>query len=186
MPFRRCRQEDPFTARIRKVYGCNALRAPRSGIQPTDVLAVRKRHVERRGGLLPILERENAIELPPITSGPVSGMQGTRSAEVNAGFGVDLTATLLHSLGVPAPGASATANLWNGASAMAFEVRDVLQHEVDVGELGKALTGAAGVERLTCGGDILQRTKGADAGDDADADEQAILRPQFDSRRSSA
>jgi hypothetical protein len=67
-------------------------------------------------------------------------MSGSQSADVDVGLGVELAATFLQALGVAVPGAEAAATLWKNASAMSFEVRDVAQHEVDVGELGEALT----------------------------------------------
>ena len=143
MPFRLCPREDPFTSRVREVYRCNTVQAPRSGIAPTDVIAARKRRAERRGGLLALLEREAPIELPAIKCNSVTEMAGTRSAEVDVGLGIELTATFLHALGLPLPGASATATLWKGATGMSFEVRDVEQHEIDVAALGEALVGSS-------------------------------------------
>jgi hypothetical protein len=106
------------------------------------VVAARKRRVERRGGLLTMLEREKPIELPATKRNSVTEMAGTRSADVDVGLGIELTATFLHALGLPLPGAQATATLWKGATGISFEVRDVEQREVDVGELGEALVGS--------------------------------------------
>lgn len=142
MPFRLCSHEDPFTSRVREIYRCNTVRAPRSGIDPTDVLAARKRRAERRGSLLTMLEREQPIELPAIKRSHATEMAGTQSADIEVGIGIDLTATFLHALGIPLLGAEATATLWKGATTMSFEVRDAEQHEVDVGELGEALIGS--------------------------------------------
>jgi hypothetical protein len=142
MPFRMCPREDPFTSRVRRTYRCNIVQAPRSDIRPTDVIAARSRRAERRGGLLTMLERKEPIELPAIRRHSVTEMAGTRSADVDVGLGIELTATFLHALGIPLPGAHATATLWQGATGMSFEVRDVEQHDVDVGELGDALVGS--------------------------------------------
>jgi hypothetical protein len=42
---------------------------------------------------------------------------------------------------VPVPGVDVTASLWKGASGFTFEVGDVMENQVDVARLGRALMG---------------------------------------------
>lgn len=62
-------------------------------------------------------------------------------AEVRAKLGLDLSAKFLSALGLPVPGADLTATLWKGASTFTFEVRDVMDNQVDLAQLGQAING---------------------------------------------
>lgn len=141
MSFFSCpRQDDPFTRQVRDLYDANVVRAPRAGIDPLSTLAVRDRKVEPRGQLQYLLEGEPP-KLPPVTSASTAGLSSVRSTAVDAKLGVSLSAAFLAALGVPVPGAEVSASLWQGASGFTFEVRDVIQHQVDIAALGRALKG---------------------------------------------
>jgi hypothetical protein len=140
MSFRRCQHDDPFTQQVRRLYAANVVRAPRAGLEPLDVLAVRKRQVEPRGRLEGFLA--NDVQLPTPRSDAAADMDGVRSTKVDLELGLTLTATFLHALGVPMPGARLDAAMWKGSRSLQFEVKDVEQHQVDLGQLGKVLTGA--------------------------------------------
>jgi hypothetical protein len=141
MGFRPCvTRDDPFTRRVRETYGANVVSAPRAGIEPLDTLAVRKRRVEQRGSLGAMLD-DGEVAWPAPQSAPAAALSGVRSAEVDVELGLSLSAKFLAALGVPAPGADVTASLWNGASGFTFEVKDVVEHQVDVAVLGRALQG---------------------------------------------
>jgi hypothetical protein len=141
MSFFSCpRQDDPFTRQVRDTYGANVVSAPRSGIDPLSTLAVRGRKVEPRGQLKYMLEGR-ALTLPSVTSAPTAELSGVRSATVDVGLGLSLSAKFLAALGVPVPGAEVSASLWEGASKFTFEVRDVIEHQVDIGALGQKLKG---------------------------------------------
>ena len=133
-------QQDPFTRRVREIYRANVVRAPRTGIEPLDALAVRKTVVQARGRLATMIDGDRP-DLPVPGQDEVAALSGERSTAVDVGLGVDLTAGFFAALGVPVPSANATASLWQGAARMRFEVRDVTQHQVDVSELGRALNG---------------------------------------------
>ncbi len=141
MGFRKCRHDDPFTRRVRELYKANVVGAPRAGIDPLDVLAVRKRRVEPRGRLISFISDGNAIDWPLVTSHVTAGMSGLRSASLDVELGLTLTATFLNALGVPLPGAELNTSLWKGTSSLDFEVRDVEERQVDVGYLGRAVSG---------------------------------------------
>jgi hypothetical protein len=139
--FWRCAREDPFTRKIRDVYRANVVRAPRTGIAPLDVLVVaRDRRVGARGRLGQVLEGEPP-DLPLPISADVADLRGQRSTALDLSVGADLAATFLSALGIPVPGASLVAGLWDGASRISFEVREVTESRVDIGELGSALNG---------------------------------------------
>ncbi|MBZ5740289.1 gasdermin [Nocardioides mangrovi] len=140
MGFRACaRKDDPFTTKVRDTYGANVVAAPRAGIEPLETLAVQDDRTEPRGHLRHLLDGEG--DLPAITSAAAVGLAGTRSAEVGAKLGAELSAKFLTALGVPVPGASVEATLWHGASGFTFEVRDVVEHQVDLAALGQAING---------------------------------------------
>lgn len=139
MGFWRCAREDPFTRKIRDIYRANVVRAPRTGIAPLDVLAVaRNRRVEARGRLSDVLEGEPP-DLPLPISADVADLAGQRSTALDLSVGADLTATFLAALGIPVPGASLVASVWDGVSRISFEVRGVTESRVDIGKLGSAL-----------------------------------------------
>lgn len=141
MSFFSCpRQDDPFTRRVRDTYGANVVSAPRAGIDPLSTLAVRGRKVEPRGELKYMLDGEPPT-LPQVTSAPTAALSGVRSTAVDVKLGLSLSATFLTALGVPAPGAEVSASVWEGISGFTFEVRDVVEHQVDIGALGQALKG---------------------------------------------
>ncbi|UQX88096.1 hypothetical protein M6D93_17645 [Jatrophihabitans telluris] len=143
MGFRACRHEDPFTRRVRDLYGANVVAAPRTGIDPLRVLAVRNRRVQDRGLLPAFLTSPQELTLPPVQTQQVAGLQGTRSAGLDVEGGLALTGTFLQALGLPIPGGELKTSLWKGATSVEFEVREVRQHQVDVGALGAAVTGLA-------------------------------------------
>jgi hypothetical protein len=141
MAFRACpRKDDPFERKVRETYGANVVGAPRAGIEPLTTVARQDDRVEPRGHLRHILEGDGP-DLPEVTPSPAAAMSGTRSAEVKAKLGFDLSANFLSALGVPVPGADLTATLWEGASTFTFEVRDVIDNQVDLAELGQAING---------------------------------------------
>ena len=140
MSFLSCpKQDDPFTKQVRDTYRANVVSAPRAGIDPLSALAVRGRKVEPRGQLRYLLE--GPVRLPAATSDPVAGLAGVRSAAVDLNLGLGLSAKFLAALGIPVPGAEVSASLWEGATGFSFEVRDVMQHEIDIGDLGRRLQG---------------------------------------------
>jgi hypothetical protein len=142
MGFWRCDREDPFTRKVRDVYHANVVRAPRTGIEPLDVLAVApNRRVEARGRLATVLAGDPP-KLPRPTSGLVADLRGQHSAALDVSVGADLTATFLAALGLPSPGANVTAALWKGARKLSFEVRDVTENKVDIAKLGSVLDGS--------------------------------------------
>jgi hypothetical protein len=96
--------------------------------------------VEPRGHLKYYFEGEPPA-LPAIASFPVASLTGTRSAELKASLGLDLSANFLTALGLPVPGARLAATLWDGAAKFSFVVRDVTENLVDLAELGKAIDG---------------------------------------------
>lgn len=141
MAFRACpRKDDPFERRVRETYGANVVGAPRAGIDPLTTVARQDDRVEPRGHLRYILEGDPP-EFPPVTSSPAAAMSGARSAEVKAKLGLDLSAKFLSALGLPVPGADLTATLWEGAATFTFEVRDVMDNQVDLAHLGQAING---------------------------------------------
>jgi hypothetical protein len=141
MGFRPCvDQQDPFTRKVRDLYRANVVSAPRTGIDPLDVLTVRKSDVQARGRLATMVGGDEP-DLPRPVKGEVAALRGERSTAVDVGLGVELTAKFFAALGVPLPSAKATASLWEGAHQMRFEVRDVEQHEVDLFAVGQALAG---------------------------------------------
>jgi hypothetical protein len=141
MAFRACpRKDDPFERKVRETYGANVVGAPRAGIDPLTTVAKQDDRVEPRGHLRYILEGDEPA-FPPVTSFPAAAMSGTRSAEVKAKLGLDLSAKFLSALGLPVPGAEVTTTLWQGASVFTFEVRDVLDNQVDLAQLGQAING---------------------------------------------
>jgi len=141
MAFRACpRRDDPFEQKVRETYGANVVGAPRAGIDPLITVAKQDDRVEPRGHLRYLFEGDPP-ELPAVTSSPAAAMSGTRSADVKAKLGFDLSATFLSALGLPVPGASLAATLWEGASTFSFEVRDVMDNQVDLVELGQAIRG---------------------------------------------
>jgi len=140
MAFRPCSQEDPFTRRVRETYRANVVAAPRAGLDPLETLAVRKRHVEPRGSLVAMLD-DAEVQLPDVGVSPAAALSGVRSASVDLDLGLSLSARFLAALGVPVPGAEATASLWKGATGFTFEVEDVEERSVDVAVLGRSLQG---------------------------------------------
>jgi hypothetical protein len=141
MAFSQCNRVDPFTSRVRTLYGANVLRVPRNGIDPLEVLAVRKRRVETRGRLTGLLDGAGGPELPQPTAYPVADLNGLRSAGLDVELGLKFTASFLSVIGVPVPGAELNTSLWAGTRSIDFEVREVSELRVDLGLLGKALTG---------------------------------------------
>jgi len=142
MGFRPCMtRDDPFTRQVRQTYRAGVVLAPRTGIEPLDALAVDKnRRVQQRGRLANLIAGEVPV-LPQPTSEEVAGLGGLRSAAVDVGIGAELSANFLAALGVPLPSASLETSLWEGASKLMFEVREVTQHEVDISQLGRELEG---------------------------------------------
>lgn len=132
-------REDPFTRRVREVYRANVVVAPRAGIDPLDTLAVRSRSVSARGALTHLID--GAVNLPQPEATPTAGLSGTRSTSVDLKLGLDLTAKFLTALGVPVPGAEVSASLWQGATRLNFHVEQVIEHLVDIAELGSAMRG---------------------------------------------
>lgn len=139
MGFWRCEREDAFTRKVREVYRANVIRAPRTGIEPLDVLAVsRTRRVEPRGRLAGILA--GAVpDLPRPASAEAADLRGQRSAMLDLSIGAELTSTFLAALGLPIPSAEVVTTLWDGAGTLSFEVRGVTEQRVDVFQLGSAL-----------------------------------------------
>jgi hypothetical protein len=141
MAFRACpRGGDPFEKKVRETYGANVVGAPRAGIDPLTTVAKQDDRVEPRGHLRYVLEGDPP-EFPPVTSSPAAAMSGTRSADVKAKLGLEMSAKFLSALGLPVPGAELTATLWQGASAFSFEVRDVMDNQIDLAQLGQAING---------------------------------------------
>jgi hypothetical protein len=139
MGFRACaRGADPFEKRVRESYGANVVGTPRAGIEPLLTVARQDDRVEPRGHLRHFFGGD-PVELPAVTSAPAAGLSGTRSAEVKAGLGLDLSAGFLGALGLPIPGAQLSATVWDGATSFTFEVRDVLENQVDLAALAKAI-----------------------------------------------
>lgn len=132
-------RDDPFTRKVRELYRANVVAAPRAGIDPLDTLAVRNRSVNVRGALVHMLD--GRAELPEPEATRAAGMSGTRSTSVDLKLGLDLTAKFLTALGVPVPGAEVTASLWKGATRLDFHVEDVVENQVDIAQLGRALHG---------------------------------------------
>lgn len=112
---------------------------PRAGIDPLSALAVRGRKVEPRGQLRNLLE--GPVRLPSVTSARAAELAAVRSDAVDVTLGLSLSAKSLAALGVPVPGAGVAASLWDGAPGFSFEVRDVMEHQIDLGELGQRLQG---------------------------------------------
>jgi hypothetical protein len=140
MSFLSCpRQDDPFTRQVRDTYRANVVGAPRADIHPLDALAVQGRKVDLRGQLRYLIDGPG--RLPSATSAPAAALAGVRSTSVDVKVGLSLSAKFLAALGVPIPGAGISASLWQGASGFSFEVRDVEEHQVDLGELGQRLQG---------------------------------------------
>ena len=139
MAFLDCNREDPFTKRVRKLYGANVIHAPRAGIDPLDVVARKDEHVEIRGELGPLVVGTEPLVLPPITNAVATDIAGINTAQVNG----QLAARLLQGLGLPIPGASLDLSLWKGASRFSFDVRDVRERRIDIGALGQALRGCS-------------------------------------------
>jgi hypothetical protein len=103
MAFRACpRKDDPFERRVRETYGANVVRAPREGIDPLTTVARQDDRWSPRGHLRYVLDGAPP-EFPPVISSPAAAMSGTRSAEVNAKLGLDLSAKFLSALGLPVP-----------------------------------------------------------------------------------
>ena len=144
-------QQDPFTRKVRATYRANVVRAPRTGIQPLDALAVRKTVVQPRGRLAVMIDGE-PVELPKSHQDKVAALSGELSTAVDLGLGIDLTAKFFTALGIPIPSAQASATLWQNAHQIRFEVLDVVQHQVDVSELGLAVNGrgSPATPRQTC------------------------------------
>lgn len=142
MAFRRCQHHDPFTAQVRNIYRANVVSAPRAGIEPLDVLAMRDRRVEPRGRLAPFILGGDAAQLPQATDWPAAELSGVRSVSLDLSLGLTLTSTFLAALGLPIPGAKVKTSLWQGVHSLSFEVRDVVEHRLDLGALGQALRGA--------------------------------------------
>jgi len=94
--------------------------------------------VEPRGRLDAMLD---ARRPPEVETSPAAALAGVRSATVDLEPRLSLSAKLLAALGVPVPGADVTASLWKGASGFTFEVGDVMENQVDVARLGRALMG---------------------------------------------
>jgi hypothetical protein len=141
MGFRACpTREDPFETKVRETYRANVVGAPRAGIDPLDTLARQDDRVEPRGHLRHMFEGDPP-GLPEVTRFPAAAMSGTRSSELKASLGLDLTSKFLTALGLPVPGAKLDATLWDGAKSLTFEVRDVLDNQVDIAELGKSIEG---------------------------------------------
>jgi hypothetical protein len=141
MGFRPCEEaQAPFTREVRQLYRANVVAAPRTGIDPLEALAVRKTKVSRRGRLAEMIDGA-APELPTATPSKAADLQGEYSLTVDVSLGLELTTTFFAALGIPIPSAQATAQLWQGADKIVFEVRDVVQHETDIAELGRVLTG---------------------------------------------
>jgi hypothetical protein len=141
MGFTRCGRDDPFTSQVRLLYHANVLRVPRAGVDPLDVLAVKKRWVEHRGRLPGLIAGGTDLGLPAPATYRVSDLDGVRSAALDVNVGAKLTATFLQALGLPVPGAELEAALWSSTSAVGFEVREVSEHRVDLGLLGVAMAG---------------------------------------------
>lgn len=140
MGFQPCfTRDDPFTRQVRQTYRAAVVRAPRTGIQPLDALAVDKdRRVYPRGRLAKLIAGGTPT-LPRPKSEQVAGLTGVRSAAVDVGLGAKLSANFLAALGVPLPSINLGASLWKGASGLVFEVREVTQHDIDISQLGQDL-----------------------------------------------
>lgn len=82
------------------------------------------------------------MTLPTASTDAAADVNGTRSTDVDVEVGLTLTATFLQALGAPIPGADLSTT-WKGARSLQFEVRNVHQRHIDIGVLGRALTGAA-------------------------------------------
>lgn len=140
MAFAHCGRPDPFTRRVRDVYRANVLRTPRAGVQPLLALAVVDRRVQPRGALAGLLAGGEVMLPEPLTH-PVADLSGLRSTSLDLNIGINLTAGFLAALGLPIPGGEISGTLLSGAKSVQFEVRDVSELSVDLGALGRALTG---------------------------------------------
>lgn len=142
MAFHPCKREDPFTAAVRRTYRANVVRAPRSGLDPYVVLAVRDGTAQDRGTLSHLLVADATVDLPAPTPSSIADLTGTWSADLGLKAGVDLTGQLLAAVGLPIPGLGFHATLWEGARTLAFEVRGVEETALDLGAVGSSLRGA--------------------------------------------
>jgi hypothetical protein len=140
MAFKNCGRPDPFTRTVREVYRANVLGSPRAGVEPLLGLAVIDRKVQPRGALSGLLA-DDGVPLPGPVTVPVVDLSGLRSASLDLKVGASLTAGFLAALGLPIPGADVSLTLLSGARSVDFEVRDVSECMVDLGAVGKALSG---------------------------------------------
>ncbi|MGW2287005.1 gasdermin [Streptomyces phaeochromogenes] len=141
MGFLNCGEHDPWMKLLMEQYQASVVRTPQSGILPLLMLARDGDRIERRGEIVPVIEGSESVNLPPTQTDVAASISGERTREIKAKLSLELTAKFLQALGVPVPGASLNAQLFNGARSLSFEVSDVRQLRVDPNELGKALAG---------------------------------------------
>ncbi len=134
--------EDPLVTSVREIYRANVIAAPSSRIQPLDVIAHDGDQFDWRGRLGPVVIGPFPLNMPSITSAPVASLLGQRTSNINMGLAAKLTAKFLSGLGVPVPAASVEATLFKSGRKVSFEVLEVRERSVDLGELGSSLKGS--------------------------------------------
>lgn len=137
-----CHHEDPFVQAVRR-YGANVLSGPQTGVEPLAILLKAKRHnkAELRGMLSDIILDDSPIHWPSPKPQLAADLSGSRAVDVDAELALNLAGKFLKGLGVPLPDAKLDISIWKGASAFAFEIKDVIIHRILATELSESLAG---------------------------------------------
>ncbi|MBN1461013.1 MAG: hypothetical protein JXA57_15910 [Armatimonadetes bacterium] len=130
---------DPFLTYL-KEFGYNVVRVPRADIHPLQVLAGRKRDMDRLGGLEMLLDQGPNVTVPPVRRDvPAASISGQRTSDLSIGVGVSILGSILGAMGGYTLGLDVE---YKNAKTAAFAFEDVYMDEVDIIELDKYLADA--------------------------------------------
>ncbi len=128
---------DPLVKTLTDVFGANIVRVPEQRVRPMTVLSSHGGKSSFRGALAPLLVGVSSLDIA-IASSRMADVSGKRSRSVSLDLGLNILDGFLKGLGIPSAGISAKLS---GASEVSFTFKNVVRDFVDIGSLGRALTG---------------------------------------------
>lgn len=127
---------DPVIEALREIFKANPLRIPEKRVQPCCVVAKKDKKVSFRGKLGPLLQGDEAFEVP-IHSSKMPQLSGKKTKEVGAEMGAKICGDLLKGFGFPGVDLSTA---FNNSKDFSFSFQNVERHYIEINELGAALS----------------------------------------------
>jgi hypothetical protein len=131
--------DDPFVTYLNSI-GFNAIRLPRAGFKPLQILSKEGKDLTWLGDLTDVFVPGPDAKLPQVQADvPAGQFSGKRSGQLKVGLGLSLLGSIIGAMGGTKLGLDAA---YQQASYITFEFSDVLMDSVAPAQLDKFLGGS--------------------------------------------